>query len=97
MFHWATSTVRRLCGLDSGDAVVLLRRLRQRLRHLLESGVLASGQNFRETELFRQSLRLGLISNRTEGRARCLSPLAIAETREAVYPSPACGAPPAAG
>ena len=30
---------------------------------LLESGVFASGQNIRETEVFRRSLRLGLISN----------------------------------
>lgn len=30
---------------------------------LLESGVLASGQNIRETEVFRRSLELGLISN----------------------------------
>jgi heavy metal translocating P-type ATPase len=30
---------------------------------LLESGVLASGQNIRETEIFRRSLELGLISN----------------------------------
>jgi hypothetical protein len=30
---------------------------------LLESGVLASGQSIRETEIFRRSLALGLISN----------------------------------
>ena len=30
---------------------------------LLESGILASGQNIRETEVFRRSLELGLISN----------------------------------
>jgi heavy metal translocating P-type ATPase len=30
---------------------------------LLESGVIASGQNIRETEIFRRSLELGLISN----------------------------------
>ncbi|MDR3773545.1 MAG: cation-translocating P-type ATPase [Terracidiphilus sp.] len=30
---------------------------------LLESGVIASGQNLRETEVFRRSLELGLISN----------------------------------
>lgn len=30
---------------------------------LLESGVLASGQNIRETEVFRRSMELGLISN----------------------------------
>jgi copper chaperone CopZ len=44
--------------------------------------VVASGQNVRETELFQQSLRLGLISNRSE------TPPPIpdgAETREAVF------------
>jgi len=34
---------------------------------LLESGVLASGQNIRETEVFRRSLELGLISNPESG------------------------------
>jgi heavy metal translocating P-type ATPase len=33
---------------------------------LLESGVIASGQNLRETEVFRRSLELGLISRREE-------------------------------
>ena len=44
--------------------------------------MLASGQNFRDTELFQQSLRLGLISNRTEE----LAPIPdAAETRETVF------------
>jgi heavy metal translocating P-type ATPase len=34
---------------------------------LLESGVLAAGQNIRETEVFRRSLELGLISNPDTG------------------------------
>jgi len=33
---------------------------------LLESGVIASGQDIRETEVFRRSLEMGLISNRAE-------------------------------
>ena len=33
---------------------------------LLESGVIASGQNLRETEVFRRSLELGLISRRAD-------------------------------
>lgn len=33
---------------------------------LTESGVVASGQNIRESEIFKRSLELGLISNRTE-------------------------------
>jgi len=36
---------------------------------LLESGVIAAGQDFRETEVYRQSLKLGLISNRQEEAA----------------------------
>ena len=36
---------------------------------LWESGAIQSGQDIRETELFRRSLRLGLISNRTSEQA----------------------------
>jgi heavy metal translocating P-type ATPase len=49
---------------------------------LTESGVLASGQNFRESDLYLRSLKLGLISN------RAAAPPDVppdAETREAVY------------
>jgi cation transport ATPase len=49
---------------------------------LMESGVLASGQNFRDTAIFQQGLRLGLISN---AEAPALAPPSLAETREAVY------------
>jgi heavy metal translocating P-type ATPase len=35
---------------------------------LFESGVIASGEDFRESEVFKQSLALGLISNREEDR-----------------------------
>ena len=51
---------------------------------LLESGVVASGQNFRDTDLFRQSLKLGLISNSAEGTGQ-RPVLQDAETREAVF------------
>jgi heavy metal translocating P-type ATPase len=43
---------------------------------LLESGVIASGQNIRDTEVFRRSLELGLISNPT-GENEPTSPVAI--------------------
>ena len=49
---------------------------------LVESGVVASGQDFRDTELFRQSLKLGLISN-PSGEETPVPP--DAETREAVF------------
>jgi heavy metal translocating P-type ATPase len=48
----------------------------------MESGVVASGQSFRETALFQQSLRLGLISKPSEEPAPIPEG---AETREAVY------------
>jgi cation transport ATPase len=71
-----------LCGLDSGTAAFCCAGCENVYAILLESGVIASGQNFRETELFQQSLRLGLISQRAE------APPPIpegAETREAVF------------
>ncbi len=57
---------------------------------LLESGVLASGQNIRETEIYRRSLELGLISNPDGERTRAIkSPSASidpnAPTQEALY------------
>jgi heavy metal translocating P-type ATPase len=71
-----------LCGLDSGAAAFCCAGCENVYAILVESGVVASGQNFRETEVFQQSLRLGLISNRSE------APPPIpegAETREAVF------------
>ena len=44
--------------------------------------MLASGQNFRDTALFQQSLKLGLISNRAASAAAIPD---AAETREAVF------------
>jgi copper chaperone CopZ len=71
-----------LCGLDSGTSAFCCAGCENVYAILLESGVIASGQNFRETELFQQSLRLGLISNRAE------APPPIpegTEVREAVF------------
>jgi heavy metal translocating P-type ATPase len=71
-----------LCGLDSGSSAFCCSGCENVYAILMESGVLASGQNFRESELYLQSLKLGLISN----------PIAVApaipadaETREAVF------------
>ena len=72
----------RLCGLNSRDAAFCCAGCENVYAILEESGVLASGQDFRDTELFRQSLKLGLISNREEAPA----PIAeSAESREAVF------------
>ncbi|MBI4892444.1 MAG: heavy metal translocating P-type ATPase metal-binding domain-containing protein [Acidobacteria bacterium] len=49
---------------------------------LLESGVLASGADFRDSEIYRQSLKLGLISNRDARQAEIP---AGAERREVTY------------
>ena len=48
---------------------------------LTESGVIASGQDIRETDLFKRSLELGLISNRAEKEKDFQIP-ADAETKE---------------
>jgi heavy metal translocating P-type ATPase len=49
---------------------------------LEESGILASGQDIRETDLFRESLRLGLISNRADAATAALP---AAETCELLF------------
>jgi heavy metal translocating P-type ATPase len=73
-----------LCGLPSGEAAFCCAGCENVYAILLESGVVASGQNFRDTELFRQSLKLGLISTGAEGTGqRPVQP--DAETREAVF------------
>ncbi|HTQ54390.1 MAG TPA: heavy metal translocating P-type ATPase [Bryobacteraceae bacterium] len=51
---------------------------------LRESGVIAAGQDFRQTEVYRQSLRLGLISNRAPEPEAAGIP-ENAETREAIF------------
>jgi heavy metal translocating P-type ATPase len=71
-----------LCGLDSGDAAFCCAGCENVHAILVESGVMASGCDFRETELYRESLKLGLISQR--GSTPPEIP-AGAETREAVY------------
>ncbi len=76
----------RLCGLNSRDAAFCCAGCENVYAILEESGVLASGQDFRDTELFRQSLKLGLISNRPEVAAAEPAPIpASAESKEAVF------------
>ena len=85
-----------LCALPSGEADFCCAGCENVYAILLESGVVASGQNFRDTELFQQSLKLGLISNGARRQARRLS----RQTPKRARPfsiSAACGALPAAG
>jgi P-type Cu2+ transporter len=70
-----------LCGLDSGHDPFCCAGCQNVYAILLESGVMASGQNFRETALFQQSLKLGLISNPAASPAKAPP----TETCEAVY------------
>jgi heavy metal translocating P-type ATPase len=72
-----------LCALPSGDASFCCAGCENVYAILLESGVVASGQNFRDTDLFKQSLKLGLISTDKETGQRPV--LQDAETREAVF------------
>jgi heavy metal translocating P-type ATPase len=73
-----------LCGLPAGDAAFCCAGCENVHAVLVESGVVATGQDFRDTDLFRQSLKLGLISNATEGTGQMPVP-PDAETREAVF------------
>jgi heavy metal translocating P-type ATPase len=71
-----------LCGLP-GDGQFCCIGCRNVYTILTESGVVARGVDLRDTELFRESLRLGLIST---GAAKSKPAIpADAETREAVY------------
>ena len=72
-----------LCGLDSGASDFCCAGCRNVYAILMESGVLASGQNFRDTALYQQSLKLGLISNRAPADPAPIP--ANAETIEAVF------------
>src|SRR5260370_27625303 len=72
-----------LCALPSGEASFCCAGCENVYAILLESGVVASGQNFRDTDLFQQSLKLGLISAGTETGQRPVPQ--DAETREAVF------------
>jgi P-type Cu2+ transporter len=83
-----------LCGLDSGTAAFCCAGCENVYAILLESGVVASGQNFRDTELFQQSLRLGLISKPAEQPRQF--PRAPRRARRCTT-SAGCGAPLAAG
>ncbi|MEO8371050.1 MAG: cation-translocating P-type ATPase [Candidatus Solibacter sp.] len=73
-----------LCGLASGDALYCCAGCENVHAILVESGIVAAGQDFRDTELFQRSLKLGLISR---GNPENLQPAipADAETKEAVF------------
>jgi len=88
----AVETSCALCGLDCGRRPILRRFKRDDLAFccagcanvysiLAESGILESGQDFHDTELYRESLRLGLISNPTEPAKSAELPASV-ETRE---------------
>ena len=71
-----------LCGLESGSQAFCCVGCRNVHAILVESGVMASGQNFRDTALYQESLRLGLISKPSETLPEIPE---TAETREAVF------------
>jgi P-type Cu2+ transporter len=72
-----------LCGLDSGLQEFCCAGCANVYAILLESGLLAAGQNLRDTELFQRSLALGLVSNPAPDAEQGSGP--PAETREAVF------------
>ena len=77
-----------LCGLPSAEAPFCCAGCENVYAILLESGVVTSGQNFRDTELFQRSLALGLISTGAGGPSGGATPAPVppdAETREAVF------------
>ena len=73
-----------LCGLASGEAPFCCAGCQNVYAILVESGVVSSGQDFRDTELFQRSLKLGLISNAAQPTAQAPVP-PDAETSEAVF------------
>src|SRR5690242_16229259 len=88
MSEHATQIDCDLCGLDCGSRPLTRRFDTDERRFcclgcanvyaiLLESGVISSGQNIRETELFKRSLELGLISTASQQRAPSLKPADI--------------------
>ena len=85
-----------LCALPSVDAAFCCAGCENVYAILMESGVVASGQNFRDTDLFRQSLKLGLISTGAKRRARGLSHQTPKPARLSSI-SAACGVLPAVG
>ncbi len=72
-----------LCGLDSGVDPFCCAGCSNVYAILVESGVLAAGQNLRDTELFQRSLALGLVSNPAPPAEQGSTP--PAETHEAVF------------
>jgi P-type Cu2+ transporter len=73
----------RLCGLESGNATFCCSGCENVHAILRESGLLTEGQDFRETSLYQQSLKLGLIS---AGRNAAPAPVPPeAERREEVF------------
>lgn len=80
----AVATACCLCGLDCGKQAITRAFDVKKADFccmgcanvyaiLLESGVIASGQNIRETEVFRRSLELGLISSSVVGSEPTIS------------------------
>ena len=87
----AVQTHCALCGLDcgrhplsSGENSFCCSGCLNVYTILSESGVIAAGQDFRDTELYQQSLKLGLISNpQPDGGSTAIPP--GAEIREALF------------
>lgn len=78
----AAANACALCGLDSGEQRFCCAGCRNVYAILLESGVIASGQDFRQSAVYLQSLKLGLISNREDSQPRVPEG---APTEEAMY------------
>src|SRR5262249_46250853 len=72
-----------LCALPSGGAKFCCAGCENVYAILLESGVVAIGQDFRDTELFRQSFKLGLVAN--SGGTGQRPVLRDSETTEVVF------------
>jgi copper chaperone CopZ len=73
-----------LCALPSANEPFCCAGCQNVYAILIESGVVAAGQNFRDTALFQRSFKLGLIS--TGAQSTVQPPISPeAETREAVF------------
>ena len=72
-----------LCGLDTREPQFCCAGCQNVHTILVESGVISSGQDFRQTDLYKESLRLGLISNPVPSSTPDLP--ADVETQEAVF------------
>jgi heavy metal translocating P-type ATPase len=72
-----------LCGLDSGEDAFCCAGCENVHAILIESGVLATGQDFAQTAIYQQSLKLGIISRpRQSATEKAIRP---ADTREAIF------------